>query len=123
MLKSKFSVIFTLIAILFVFPVFTGCVIDSWDDYVFYVVVNQYDKTITRMTISFLDPGFDFDYYLLDYDSFPKGKSRVHNLDKFDKAFNAEVIAWFGGEYDFKDYSFAPGETTVITLNENGILE
>jgi len=124
MLKPKFSVFFTLIAVLSIITMaFAGCDIESWDDYVSYVVVNNYDQAITRMTIRFLEPGFNFDYYLFENENYTKGKSKVEYLEKYDKPFNAEVTAWFGSEYDFNDYRFAPGETTVITLNENGILE
>jgi len=118
MLKPKFLVIFTIILL-----AFAGCFIDSLDDYISYIVVNNYDKTITRMTIGFIDSGSPDYFYLLDYDSFPKGKSNVKYLERFDEAFNGQVAVWFGSEYDIKDYRFAPGETTVITLNENGILE
>ena len=124
MLKSKVSVIFiVIVAFSIITMAFAGCEIDSLDDYVSFIVVNKYDQAIRRMTIRLLEPGFPVSTYVFDNENYTKGKSKVEYLEKSKKPFNAEVTVWFGDEYDFKDYSFAPGETTVIILNDKGILE
>ena len=100
-----------------------GCYIDySFDGSPSFIVVNNYDQAIRYMTIGFLEPGFDFTY-VFEKLNFTKGTSKKQYLERFDNPFNAEVTVWFGNEYDFNEYRFAPNETTVITLNENGILE
>ena len=129
MQKSRSWGLFAKITILIITSIlsmaFAGCiVIDfSYDDYTSFIIVNNYTQTINSMKIIFIDSGHSFDGYLLENVNFPKGTSKKQYLDRIDKAFNAEVIVRFGSEYDIKQYRFAPNETTVIALNENGILE
>jgi len=121
--KSKPTAIFAILIINSM--AIAGCLVNdiSYDGYTSFVVVNNYNETIYSIVINILDPGYHFSGYVLSNKKFSKGKSKVQYLDKTEKAFNAEVIVWFGSEYDIKEYRFAPGETTFITLNENGILE
>ncbi|MCL2139037.1 MAG: hypothetical protein FWH41_07660 [Treponema sp.] len=126
MFKSNFFVLFTILAVLSIFPmVFAGCIVmDSPSDgYSSFTVVNNYDQIIKSVDITFLDPGFSFDGYIFPNEKIPPGKSKKIQIDKINKSYNAEVIVWFGNNYDLKDYIFTPDETTVITLNEKGILE
>ena len=124
--KSQFWVIFTILAVFSIFPmVFTGCiVIDlSPGEYTYFVVVNNHDQTIKNIHINFLDSGFSFDGYIIENVNIAPGRSKKINLEKIITPFDAEVIVWFGDKYDVNEYRFFPGETTVITLNETGILE
>jgi len=124
MLKLRFLGLLIIVSLFL-----SGCFIQFGDESPFFVddrpslkVVNRYHQPIDVVTVYEATDGGPSIYYHYIELNITKGKSDTFKLD-YTSSLDAYTKVSYGSEYDVKIVRLTVGNTTTVTLNENGILE